>query len=99
MLDPGIRGWLLLLAGAAICAHAAHRHRGSNGVFPGLNGWGERLIVIMLMVQGGATHLEAAGDADLSWLYWTGFILGCMGVALLIAGRGQRTTAADDPQP
>lgn len=97
MLDPDIRGWILLLAGAAICAHAAYRRRGSAGVFEGMAGWGERLIGIMLMVQGGATHLEATG-ADLPWLYWTGFTLGCIGVALLIAGRGQHTTAADDPR-
>jgi len=95
MLDPGVRGWLLLLAGAAICTCSAYRHRGRDGVFPMLKGWGERLIGMMLMVQGGATHLDATGAA-LPWLHWIGFILGCIGVVLLIAGRSL-VTVADDP--
>jgi hypothetical protein len=90
MLDPALRGWMLLLAGAGMCVYAGFRHRARGGDFHGAEPWGERLIGIMLMIQGGVTHLEAAGGADLSWLYWLGFAVGLGGVMLVWAGRSRR---------
>lgn len=64
MLDAGTRGWVLLIAGAALMMISAYRsRRGPNGV-SGRAGWGERLVGAMLILQGVATHVERLADSN-----------------------------------
>lgn len=90
MIDPLLRGWILLAAGIAVCFLSGYRRRGRNDLTSGLEGWGERLLGMMLMVLGGATHFEELGITRFSGTYWFGLGLGFVGVALVWAARNRR---------
>ena len=96
MIDASIRGWLLILAGAALTLFAARRKRSEPARAAMLEGWGERLCGIMLMIEGGATHLgRFAGDTG--WMHWLALAAGLAGAALIWAGRLRR--ASNPPTP
>jgi hypothetical protein len=89
MIDASIRGWLLILVGAALTLVAARRKRREPARAASVESWGERLCGIMLMIEGGATHLQAAGGA-VEWLHWLALAAGFAGAALVLAGKVHR---------
>jgi hypothetical protein len=90
MFDASIRGWLFILVGAALTLVAARRKRSGPARATSVESWGERLCGIMLMIEGGATHLQAFADTRVEWLHWLALAAGCAGAALVCAGRVRR---------
>jgi len=91
MIDASIRGWLLILAGAALTLVAARRKRREPAHAAGVESWGERLCGIMLMIEGGATHLQAFAGTQVEWMHWLALATGVAGAALVWTGRMRRS--------
>lgn len=91
MMDASIRGWLVILAGAALTLFAARRRRRAWPARAArVEGWGERLAGIMLMIEGGATHLGRFAGSDVEWMHWLALAAGLVAVALIWTGRQRR---------
>jgi len=99
MIEPSIRGWILILAGAALTLFAARRKRPGPARAALAEGWGERLFGIMLMIEGGATHLGRFADGGMEWMHWLALAAGVTGVALVWTGRQRRVTPPSTPAP
>lgn len=82
MLDPTLRGWILILAGAALGLYAGRR----DPRFESFQGWGHRLIGAGLMLEGGAVHFEQSGSTNFAWLPWVALAIVAVGVALALVG-------------
>jgi len=87
MLDASVRGWILLVAGAAFLVYAGRRAYRRSGVFGAMVGWGERLIGAGLMLQGGATHFEQSRAAEYGWLAWLAVASTAAGVVAVCVAR------------
>ena len=97
MIDASIRGWVLILAGAALTLFAARRKRQEPARAAVLEGWGERLCGMMLMIEGGATHLDGFAGGGMEWMHWLALAAGVAGAALIWTGRARRATHLRDP--
>jgi hypothetical protein len=95
MLDPTIRGWIGILAGASITAYAAQRRRPPPARAASLERWGERLLGIALMIQGGATHLDQPRTNSFGeWMMWLALACATVGAVLVLGGRLRRRISA-----
>lgn len=91
MLDASVRGWILLVGGAALLLYRGRRaRRTTSDAFGGITGWGERLIGAGLMLQGGASHFEHFGAVEFAWLAWFAFAVFACGVTLICVAEAQR---------
>ena len=91
MINASVRGWILLVAGAALLLYSGRSTRRRNGgVFGEMNGRGERLIGAGLMLQGGASHFEHFRAAEFAWLAWVAFAILASGVILVCVAETQR---------
>jgi hypothetical protein len=96
MVDAAIRGWILILAGAALTVFAARRTRRDPPRAAAAESWGERLCGIMLMIEGGATHLQRFGGAGAAWMQWLALAAGVAGATLVWTGRVRRSAHLRD---
>lgn len=91
MLDAGTRGWVLLIAGAALMIGAGYRGRWRGSSRRVL--WGELLIGAMVILQGVATHVERLADGGFEWLYWAALATGATGIAMIWRARSRPRTS------
>jgi hypothetical protein len=98
MFDAAFRGWVLILAGAALTLVAARRARRGPAKATVVEGWGERLCGIMVMIEGGAAHLEGFGGGA-GWMHWLAVAAGVAGAGLIWTGRGRRAAHLRENSP